>query len=196
MLILFFIVLFAFWSWKVITTGSERLYIFLSGTLADMTILCTVSFSSGSENNSPDRNAKEYTWLLPALMRSDSGTKILAKDDWLVISPSALCMSNRLFLSSAMNVKLLDLFRIANAIFCLLKTVWFVGWFVKYTANTSKFLKNVAEVSLFSSDFPKTSWSVSKNLSATSKILSAISIVCRVGTIKTSQSMSWARAKQ
>ena len=152
-----------------------------------MTILCTVSFSSGSENNTPDRNTKEYTWLLPAFMRSDFGTKTLAKDDWFVISPSALCISNRLFLSSAMNVKLLDLFRIARAIFGLLKTVWFVDWFVNNTANTSKFLKNVADVSLSSLDFSKTFWSVSKNLSATSKILFVISIVWSVVRIKISQ---------
>ena len=161
-----------------------------------MTILCTVSFLSGSENNSPDRNTKEYTWLLPAFMRSDCGIKTFAKDAWFVISPSAVCISSRLFLSSAMNVKLLDLFRIARAIFCLLKTVWFVDWFVKITANTSKFLKNVAEVLLSSLDFSKTSWSVSKNLSATSKILFVISIVCSVVKKTTSQSIIWARAKQ
>ena len=161
-----------------------------------MTILCTVSFLSGSENNSPDRNTKKYTWLLPAFMRSDCGTKTFAKDAWFVISPSALCISNRLFFSTAMNVKLLDLFRIANAIFFLLKTFWFVDWFVKYTANISKFLKNVAEVLSSSLDFSKTSWSVSKNLSATSKILSVISIVCSVVKIKTSQTIFEVREKQ
>ena len=196
-LILFFIVLFAFWSWKVTITGSERLDIFLSGTLADMTILCSVSFWSDSEKNSPDRNAKEYTWVLLAFMRSDCGTKSLAKDNWFAISPSTLCISSRLFLSCAMNVKLLDLFWIAKAIFCFLKTFSFtVDTLVKYTASLSKFLKNVDGVSFSSSEFSKTSWSVSKNLSATSKILSVIPSVCSIVKIETSQTILGAGTKQ
>ena len=173
------------------------MYIFLSGTLADMTMLCTVSFARGSENNSSDRNTKEYTWLLLAFMRSECGTKTLAKDEWFVISPSTLCISNILFLSSAMNVKLLDLFRIAKAIFCFLKTFSaLVDWLDIYTANSSKFLKNVDEVSLSSLDFFRTSWLVSKNLSATSKILSVISSVCSVVKTKTIQGIFEERAKQ
>ena len=140
-LILFLLVLFAFWFWNVITNGSGRLYIFLSGTvvvylsLRNRTILCTVSFSNGSENNSSNQNTKEWTCLLPAFMRSNCRTKTFPKDDWFVISPSTLFISNRLLLSFAMNVKLLDLFWLAKAIFCFIKTCWLTCGKIKAIRN-------------------------------------------------------------
>ena len=111
-------------------------------------------------------------------MRRDCGTKSLAREIWFVISPSKLSISKKLFLSFATNVKLLDIFWLASAIFFFLKVYCdFVDWLVKYTASWSRFLKNVDEVFFSSLDFSKIVSSVSKNLSATSKIFSVMASV-------------------
>ena len=108
-------------------------------------------------------------------MRRDCGTENVAREFWLVTSPSAVCIPKQLFSSFAINVKLLDLFWIANAIFRFLKNFCLlVDCLVTYTANVSKVLKNIDEKLLSSLVLITSSLLVTKNFSATANIFSVI----------------------
>lgn len=87
----------------------------------------------------------------------------------------SLYIFKKLFSSFAINVKLLDLFSIANAIFRFLKNFCLrVDCLITYTANVSKVLKNIDEKLLSSLVLITSSLLVTKNLSATSNIFSVI----------------------